>query len=289
MSSFAATSIGFMANNLLPARAGEFVRPVALSRMEPIPVTGAFGSLVVARTLDSIALLVFLLLAMASSRFPGADELGDVATVVGLATKAVGVLLFSIVMLVAFPRPIVRIAETMASRLPDRIGGWVVGGLEAFLAGFAALRDPVLLVKSVLWTIFFWCFHSLSFWVGFRAFGIDLDYVAAIFLNSIIGFAVAIPAGPGFFGTFELGVNIGLTGVYGIDPSTAAAFAVGYHLGSFIPITLIGLWFAWRLGISFSEVGSSEEVVEDQFADSGSDSVSDSVGDAAPGSDRRPG
>ena len=52
-SRFASVSIGFAVNNVLPARLGEFARAIALSAVEPVPVSGAFGSLVVERFLDS--------------------------------------------------------------------------------------------------------------------------------------------------------------------------------------------------------------------------------------------
>lgn len=268
-SSFAAVAIGFMANNVIGARAGELVRPYALSRLEPVPMTGAFGALVVERLLDSIALLAFLLLAMASPSFPGAQGSGDVSRVVDFAMATIGILLVAILILVSFPRPIIRGAELVAARLPARVTPKVIGALESFLEGFDALRDPKLLIQAVLWTVFFWCWHSLSFWVGFRAFGIEVDFMAALFVNSIVGFMVALPALPGFFGTFHYAVTVGLSDVYGVDGESALAFAFGYHLGGFIPITAIGLWYAWRLGISFRQVSSEvrSEVVDENGHD----------------------
>ena len=69
-SRFAGVSIGFMANNLLPARVGEFARAYAISRIEPITASAAFGSLVVERFMDGVVLLLFLVLPALSQGFP---------------------------------------------------------------------------------------------------------------------------------------------------------------------------------------------------------------------------
>jgi hypothetical protein len=73
-----------------------------------------------------------------------------------------------------------------------------------------------------------------------------------------------LPAAPGFFGTFHLAVKISLTNVYGVLPAQAQAFAYSYHLGGFIPVTLIGLWYAHRIGMSLGELGKKgSEIAED--------------------------
>ncbi|MCJ7629163.1 MAG: hypothetical protein MUO50_12350, partial [Longimicrobiales bacterium] len=84
----------------------------------------------------------------------------------------------------------------------------------------------------------------------------------ALFVNATVALAVAAPAAPGFIGTFQLGVTTGL-GVYGVPEAAATALSFGFHLAGFIPVTLIGLFFAWKLGLSFGEVGKSEIRVEE--------------------------
>lgn len=129
----------------------------------------------------------------------------------------------------------------------------MVSGLETFLRALTVLRHPVLLTKAVLWSYAFWLWNGLSFWLAFRAFGIDLGFDAAVFTMAVVGFAVAIPAAPGFFGTFQLGTDLALSGVYDVPEPTALAFSFGFHLGGFFPITIIGLYCAWRMGFSLKE------------------------------------
>ena len=94
------------------------------------------------------------------------------------------------------------------------------------------------------------------------AYGIHVSYSAALFVNAIVGFAVGVPAAPGFFGTFHAGARMGLS-VYGVPPASTLAFAFGFHLGGFFPVTFIGLYYAWRLGLSLKDVEQAEELVEE--------------------------
>ncbi|MFC1661702.1 lysylphosphatidylglycerol synthase transmembrane domain-containing protein [Gemmatimonadota bacterium] len=263
-SRWAAVNIGFMANNLLPARAGEFARAYALARLEPVSIGAAFGSLVVERFLDSLAILGLLFVAMAAPGFPSEPMVGDVSLngIISVVTLLLGTLLAGMVVLLIFPQPLVRLAERMVRFLPRKIRRLVVDSLEAFLDGLKVLRSPKYLPLAILWSVGLWAWHSLGFLVAFRAFGIDVGYDVALFVNAIIGFSVSVPSSPGFFGTFHMGARVGL-GVYGIPAGSTLAFAFGFHLGGFVPVTLVGLYYVWKLGLSLKEVETSESRVEE--------------------------
>lgn len=262
-SRFAAVNIGFMANNLLPARVGEFARAYALGRMEPVPVSGAFASLVVERFLDGLAIVFFLFVAMAAPSFPDRPAMGDLSlpALIQGVTLILGILLTGMLLLLLFPRPLLRIVEKLARFLPEGLARLLVDAMEAFLEGLRVFQSPRLLLLALVWSLVIWAWQSLAFWVGFMAFGIQVSYAAALFVNAMVAFAVSVPAAPGFFGTFHAGARVGL-GVFGVPAGPTLAFAVGFHLGGFIPVTLMGLYYAWRLGISLQEVEASEERVE---------------------------
>ena len=255
-SRFAGISIGFAVNNIFPARLGEIARAFALTRVEPISMSGSLGSLVVERFLDAIVLATLFLVPMALPSFPGAEGLlaGAFGAVLRATFGLLAVFLAGLAALLIFPGAIVRISERWFERLPGVWGPRMVGALDSFLNALKVLRDPVLLVQAVVWSYAFWLWHGLSFWLGFKAFGIDVGFAAAVFTEAVVGFAVAIPAAPGFFGTFQLGADLALSGVYGVAEPSALAFAFGYHLGGFVPITIIGLYYAWSIGFSISDV-----------------------------------
>ncbi len=255
-SRFAGISIGFAITNVLPLRLGEIARAFALTRLEPISLSGSLGSLVVERFLDSIVLVTLFLVPMALPSFPGAEGLlsGMFSGFLGLTFVLFVIALAGFAALVIIPEPIVRLAERFSIRFPGDLGPRMVGALKSFLSALKVLRNSTLLIKAVAWSYAFWLWHGLSFWLAFKAFGIDLGFAAAVFTEAVVGFAVAIPAGPGFFGTFQLGADLAVSGVYGVPEPTMLAFAFGYHLGGFFPITIIGLYYAWRIGFSVGDI-----------------------------------
>jgi len=262
---FAATTIGFMANNILPVRIGEFARAFALSRLQPIPVAASFGTVAVERLFDGLTIVVFLIISIALPTFPGTAtvdgiEIGGLLRVFMAPFAAAGVVLLA---MVVWPRQAVGIFErTVARLLPRGLRRPVVDALEAFVAGLAVLRTPSLILRVSFWSIGLWLLNALSFWLAFRAFDIPVGFGGALFLQSLIAIMVAAPSAPGFFGPYEAAVRIGLVGLWGVEANKALGFAIGFHIGSFIPVTVIGLYFAWRLGFSLREVERTEEVVE---------------------------
>ena len=255
-SRFAGVSIGFAINNIFVGRLGELARAFALTRVEPITLSGSVGSLVVERFLDAIVLGTLFLVPMMLPSFPGVEGFlsGGVGALLSTTFGLLAIAVAGLIAVLIFPEPIVRLAERLFVRLPGEWGPRMVGALESFLQALKVLRHPVLLTKAVVWSYVFWLWHGLSFWLGFKAFGIDLGFAAAVFTEAVVGFAVAIPAAPGFFGTFQAGADFALSGVYGVAEPSALAFAFGYHLGGFFPITIIGLYYAWSIGFSVKDL-----------------------------------
>lgn len=260
---FAAVNIGFMANNLLPARMGEFARAISFAKLQPsVTASAAFGSLVVERVLDGLVLAAMLVITVLLPSFPDV-EMGDGFTaLLKTAVTLLGGIAVFLIILLAFPNPVVRTMEKLARRLPEKIGTILVEALEAFLGSLEVVKSPRLLSLAVLWSVGFWVWHGFSFYLGMLAFDIDVGLVAAFFTEAAVGFGVALPAAPGFFGTFHATVAFALETVHHVDATKTLAFAYGYHLGGFIPVTLIGLWYARQLGMSLSDVGHADEELE---------------------------
>lgn len=263
-SRFAAVSIGFMGNNLLPARIGEFARAYAFSRIEPVPLVASFSTLVIERLFDAVFVVTSLFVAMALPDFP--DVVAARGFVNGARTLAALVLAAFIILflLVLWPQRTVGAIENIANRvLPARFCRPVVDALEAFLKGVGVLRNPILLMRASWWTLVLWLVNAFGFWLGFRAFGLDLTFTAALFLQAAIALFVSVPSGPGFFGLFEAAAKLVLIDLWGQAETPSLAFAAGFHLAGFIPITLIGLYYARKIGMSLRAVAHTEEAVEE--------------------------
>lgn len=265
---FAATVIGFAANNLLPARVGEFARALALGRLTEVPVSAAFAALLVERLVDGLVLVGLLFAAMAAPSFPVAGSLGgadprSVAITMALVMVGAGVALAALVVAPALSLRLA--ARAFRYLLPARLRGPAQEALTGFQRGLVALRDGRLLALSLVWGAAQWVVLAWSYLLAFRAFGIvEVPFSGAVFVQSFLSVAVAIPSSPGFFGPFEAAARLGL-GLWGVEPAKAVSFAMGFHIAGFIPTTLLGIFYAWRLGISWSEVRHSDDVVEERW------------------------
>ncbi len=252
------TAIGMMINNVVPARAGEIARAYALTREAPsVAFPAAFASLAVDRLFDALVLLLMMFAAMLAPGFPtGATVAGRPAAqlIGGWGTLAIVVLLGALYMIVFFPARIISLYEAFSRRVAPRFEEAGRNALLAFAAGLSVLRSPSRFAAVMFWTVLHWLTNALAFWLGFKAVGLDAPFSAAVFLQSLIAIGVALPAAPGFFGVFEKFAQVGLVEVYHLDPTRAVSWAIGFHLLSFIPITVIGAWYFSRLGISLGDV-----------------------------------
>lgn len=261
----AGVAIGLGANNVFPARVGEFARTWVLSRRAGIPLTAALASVVLERVLDAIVLTSFLLGAMFLPGFPGLEGVSaGMRTGIVLVAVASAALLGVLLSLTLFPLTALGIAERVAGVvLPRAFRRPLVDALRAFVTGLDVLRSPRLLAISLAWAVAQWLFLALGYVLAFRAFGItEPGYLGAVFLQSAIGVAVAIPSAPGFFGPFHAAAVWGL-GLWGVDAARAAGFAFGFHLGGWITVTALGGFYAARLNVRLKDLERSEEAVEE--------------------------
>lgn len=262
----AATFIGFAVNNLLPARMGEFARALSLSKLTTVGAAPAFAALIVERLFDSIILFVLLFAAMAAPGFP--EDVVIAGVEVGAAALRVTVVILIAILglfaAVLRPRTAGRVVHFGARLLTARLREPFVGAMRAFAAGLDVLRNPRLLVVSLFLAAVQWLFLAFSFVLGFLAFAIeDVPFAAAVFLQSLISLAVAIPSTPGFFGPFEAAAREGLS-LWNVPGEQAISFAIGFHIAGFLPVTLIGVYYIWRLNLSWSDVRESEAAVENR-------------------------
>jgi uncharacterized protein (TIRG00374 family) len=166
---------------------------------------------------------------------------------------------------VFFPSWLIRAYELLVRRVAPRLEARGRAALEAFASGLSVLRSPRRFVAILGWAILFWLTNALSFWFGFKALGIGAPFTAALFLQGIIALGVAVPSSPGFFGVFETFGILGLS-VYGISRTEAVSWAIGQHVLSFIPITLIGAWYFARLGLHLQDISKAESADDDAGA-----------------------
>ncbi len=254
------TAIGMMANNLIPARAGEIARAYALTRQTGIPFATSVASLAVDRLFDMLALIILAVAAFLDPAFPrGATIAGQSLGNLAQASVVLSVILFvSLYALAFFPAMVVRVFELFARRLSPSLEEKGKFALNRFSEGLSVLKSPGRFALVLAWALAHWLLNAFAFWVGFKAVGIALPFSAAMFIQTLIAVGIALPSAPGFFGFFEKLATVGL-GIYGVAAAQATSWAIGFHILSFIPITLIGLWYFISLGLHLKEIKAAPQ------------------------------
>ena len=254
-----ATAVGMMVNNVAPARAGEIARVVALVRERPdVPFAGALASLAVDRVFDAIVILLLLFVAPLDPAFPrGVRLYGQSVPALAFGTTLITVVLIGgLYAVVIAPDAFALVLARVTRRVAP---GWETRGSAAvrtFAEGLGVLRDPRRFAAVFAWSVAHWLLCAWSVWVGFRAVGIEAPFSAAVFLNSLLSVASAIPASPGFFGLFESVSRVGLA-IYGVPATLAVSWALGYHILTFVPITVLGFVHLAQLGLTLHQVADT--------------------------------
>jgi uncharacterized protein (TIRG00374 family) len=257
-----ATSIGFAASTLLPARAGEIVRPVALAKTAGLPVAPCLASIALERLIDlvtCVSLFVFYALGWAPEMTGDAAGrfllLRRSAIVVGAGTLiGLAVLAF----LAAKPERTDRFVKPLLRPLPARIGARLEAILLSFLDGLGALGSVRNVAVVAASSLVLWLLISVQLHATLRAFDLAFPFPVAFFVLTWAILGLFIPT-PGGVGGYHTAVAYALTGFYGVSKNTAAAFALVSHALSFVPITLIGLVFLVAGGFSLKSLADEPE------------------------------
>ena len=138
------TAIGMMANNVLPARAGEIVRAFMLSRLTPVPFSASFASLVVDRAFDAVVVLLLMVLAMFDPAFPAEATIGGrpASHAAGAGLVLVVVVATALYAIVFFPDRLIKLYELFARRVAPRFEERGRVMLRSFADGLSVLRHP---------------------------------------------------------------------------------------------------------------------------------------------------
>ncbi len=238
---FRATSIGFAANTVLPARAGEIIRPAILARERGLPFPALLASIVFERILDAMSQLFFLGLALAG---PTAASMGSFASgrirwvVAAIAAAAIGVALFAVLWRAATERFLERVIRL----LPEKFRSPVTTISHTFLDGFASLKSPRLALLVGGSSLFMWFIINVQIYCAMRAFGLELPLSAAFVVTTAAVMGLVVPT-PGGVGGYHAAVQFALTTFFHVPVAAATGVALLAHAISFVPISLIGFAF----------------------------------------------
>jgi len=225
----AALLVGYLANNVLPARLGELVRVHVLGERTAMSRSTILGTVVVERIVDTAVVV-----AIASGAIVVLSVRGVVASAVWVGLAITGFLAVAVVVALAAHR--LPGADRVTKRLESR--PLVTQALRGLRDGLAVARRPRTLSGAVVLSIASWSSTVLAFAAAAQAVGIHPTLGQAALLAAGTNLATAVPSAPGYVGTFEL-ATVAIARSVGIDGDAALAFAILVHAAVLL-ITSIG-------------------------------------------------
>jgi uncharacterized protein (TIRG00374 family) len=244
--------IGFAASAVLPARAGEVIRPYLLARREGLSATAAFATIIVERILDLVAVLLLMaafliwfdpgLAARDSNAFEAVRFGGLVMAPVAIGTLAV------MFFMAGHPERLHAWVLKAEAILPARLASMIARFAQTFAEGFAVVRSPARLVAATAWSIVLWVAIASGIWAVSVAFGIAMPFTGAWLMLAPLVVGVAVPT-PGGVGGFHEAYRFGATAFFGANNDTAVGAAIVLHAISIGPVILVGLLFIVQDGL----------------------------------------
>jgi len=258
---FPIVTIGYMGNNIYPARAGEILRAIVLKRREEIPVSASLATIIIERIFDGVVMLAFVFLNLNELARLTQDSgfLGNIQdlALIGAAAFLGALLIFMLAAM--FPSTTQKWIERILSLLPEKWSGRVQPVVERFLTGLEALRSPRDAVMVLLTSTLIWLLETGKYWFVMHAFPFEVNFFALMLMNGIVNLATTIPSAPGYIGTFDA-PGIALLKAYNVPGAIAAGYTLVLHAALWLPITLLGAYYYIQERIQWGEEIKLEEV-----------------------------
>lgn len=266
---FQTTVIGFAANSLIPGRVGEVLRPYLLARRESLNAMSAFATIILERILDlATVLILFAVFVFGPAAGSISGDPAELALVKFGGAVAAGSAVGGLVVLFALagrPDRLGRAALRVERVLPPRVARALANFVETFAQGLAVMREPRRLIAALVLSLPMWMSIAAGIWLTSRAFHITFPYQGSFLVMTMLVVGVAAPT-PGGLGAFHAAYQFAVTEFFAASVDRAVGGAIVLHALSFIPVTLLGLLFMARQGLTF---GTARELATDATAAEG--------------------
>jgi glycosyltransferase 2 family protein len=251
---FPITVIGYLGNNIFPARAGELLRTVVLKKDEQVAISASLATVIVERIFDGVTMLAFIFVNLSEvARLTSSS--GFVGNIQQVAIWGTGIFIavLAIFLLAAmFPEHTLALVQGIARRiLPEKIRDKFINLARLFLGGLAALRSPRTVLMIFLTSVVIWLLETLKYWFVMHAFPFTVSFFTLMLMNGIVNLATTIPSAPGYIGTFDA-PGIAVLSAYGVPQALAAGYTLVLHAALWLPVTALGVYYMLREGISWS-------------------------------------
>ncbi|MCB0001444.1 MAG: flippase-like domain-containing protein [Anaerolineae bacterium] len=254
---FPITCIGYMGNNVFPARAGEVLRAYVLKRSEDVSMSSSLAMIVVERVFDGLVMLLFVFIALPFAPVPSSLR--------ALVIAASGLFLAALLVFITLaskPGLAEKIYERTIRRfLSETMQEKVDGFIYRFMEGLYFFRNGSDVIMVFVTSVFIWLAETFKYWFIMQAFvhmdaGFPVPFFVLMLMNGIVNLATTLPSAPGYIGTFDA-PGVAVLEAYGVRGSVAFGYTIVLHAALWVPITLLGVYFFRRARIGWNEVDTA--------------------------------
>lgn len=251
---FPVVCIGYMGNNVYPARAGEVLRSILLKQSDDVPISGSLATIVVERLFDGITILALVLLNFRQLMqiAPDAEWMRRIQTGSILVGAIFALILLVFLAMLFLPKQTQAVSSWFINKLlPEKLRLKVSGILDKFIDGLRVLRSPGQSLLVLALSMLVWVFEGGLYWGVMKALGLELSFMSLLLIEGVVNLVLLIPAAPGGLGTFDAAAKFMLS-LFGIPAEQALGYALILRVALWIPITALGAIFFLKEGFSLS-------------------------------------
>ena len=235
--------VGMFLIMFMPLRLGELARPYLMKRELKIPLASGLGAAALERTMDGlcVALLFFIGIWTLDPSIAVPDLLHQAGWMtLGLFGGVLTVILLSL----AAQDHVESLMTVCFRPLTDGLQEKLLALYRGVIDGFRTLPDFSTALTVIGSTLSIWLLNALAFFSAVKAFGWELGFSTGLLLVCILVIAIMIPAGPGFLGTYQAAMTLGL-GLWGISETDAAAYGLVVYPLSLLVVVAFGALGFW--------------------------------------------
>jgi len=249
MQLFPMVVIGYMGNNIYPARAGEVLRSYVLRRKYGVAMSASLATVILERLFDGLVMLLFVAVTLPFAPLPEAYRL----IVLGFSG------LFGLALLVFFliagrPQFLQGLYQWgIETLLPQRLRPTAHSMLDNAVIGLQSLRSPrdtaIIFFSSTL----IWLAETTKYWFVMHAFSFEVDFSVLMLMTAVVNLFTTIPSAPGYVGTFHA-PGIAILEQFGVPQALATGYTVVLHAALWLPVTLLGAYYMLRESLTWADM-----------------------------------
>ena len=233
--------IGYMGNNVYPARAGEVLRSYVLRRREGVSMSASLATVVLERLFDGLIMLVFVFVTLPFAPLPPIYS----QIVTGFSVLFLGALVFFLV-LASRPALFLRLWQWSTQRvLPQRFAQMGDDIVTKFVSGLQSLNSPREMLVIFASSALIWLTETSKYWFIMQGFPFHVDFTVLMLMTAVVNLATTVPSTPGYAGTFDV-PGILILQQFGVAQAIATGYTLVLHVALWLPITALGAWYMIR-------------------------------------------